>query len=228
MGWKTEGKQNFDTWDDKEYCEMLKKRWGPYEDFENDPRQKKIIARQPIIAALKELLVSLPEKPKVLEVGCGCGNWLWVIKDYVKESIGLDPSEHMRCITKNEFAKRKTSVEVIDGTCWKISLKDNEVDVSFQIDVCMHVGGSWESIKEMLRVSSKAILFTGPSFEAWKDKMNYKVRKIADHGMYWGVSYILLEQELAKLSERKAIRSWYYLDREPTDIYKHRILVVEK
>jgi len=227
MNWKTKGKQNFDVWDDQEYCEMLKQRWGPYEDFENDPRQKKAIAREPIIIALKELLGKFPES-KVLEVGCGCGNWLWVIKDYVKDLIGIDPSEHMRQITRKEFAKRNKDITVFNGSCWETDFGNNTVDISFQIDVCMHVGGSWESIKEMLRVSSKAILFTGPSFEAWKDKMNYKVRKIADHGMYWGVSYILLEHELAKLLESGIINSWYYLDREPTDIYKHRILVVEK
>lgn len=229
MSWQKEGKQEFDLWESVEYCKMLQKRWGTYEEFENTPIEKRKRARQPIIDALRATINLKFKQPiDILEVGCGCGNWLWIIREYAKRLIGLDSSEMMLSITHEELNKRGVEVEVIKGTCWKIPLEDNSVDFSFQIDVCMHVGGSWESIKEMLRVTRQVVLFTGPSFESWKQVMNYKVRKLADHGMYWGVSHILLDKELSELQQQGKIAGWYYLPREVTEIYKHRILVVER
>jgi ubiquinone/menaquinone biosynthesis C-methylase UbiE len=250
-------RQQFDHWDSVEYCKKLQARWGSYENFEMDKHAKKYKERQTVIKALKLFLIRAagccgtlmgeggpwnPEKSEeenlleadpmgfisILEVGCGCGNWLWIAKYYSNKLIGLDYSKHMRRITRKEFAKRNRKVETIGGTCWDIPLKDNEVDVSFQIDVCMHVGGSWDSIKEMIRVSRRGVFFTGPSFEPWTDDvMDHKVRKLSDHGMYWGVSYKLVNKKLDELKEAGKIRSYHYEYREPTDVYKHKILVVE-
>ena len=87
----------------------------------------------------------------------------------------------------------------------------------------MHIGGSWKSLKEMIRVAKKYIVFTGPSFDIFKDVMDKKIK-----GMSWAVSICLLEKELNKMIDNGYIKNYTWKDRKQTKVYKHRVLVMEK
>lgn len=217
-----EDRQQFRMWKNPKQCERLLKRWGSYETFLDKEKKK------PVFAALSELMKHFKFlKPTVLEVGCGCGHWLWQLHKMGISVIGQDYSEAMQLLTMEEFAKRNVTIDVYGGSCWDLPLVDDAVDISFQIDVCMHVGGSWESIREMLRVSQKAVFFTGPSFEEWKEKFDRKIGSKSSEPS-WGISRPLLEEKLIKLKQKGGITNFYYRNRPPTDTYKHRILIIEK
>ncbi len=87
----------------------------------------------------------------------------------------------------------------------------------------MHVGGSCDAIKEMIRVSNKYVVFTGPSFESFTNEMDRRIG-----GKSWAVSVPLLEKELINLIKNSTIKSYIYVDRPKSPTYNHRILVVEK
>lgn len=210
-----------DFWLSEELCAKLKKRWGAYQEFEHKKSKK------PLIGILREVIKRFSE-PTVLEVGCGGGHFLWVVRSYAKRLIGVDSSPCMLNMTSESFAKEGIhNVGLRHGTCWNLPFASNSIDVVFQIDVCMHVGGSWNSIKEMLRVARKAIFFTGPSFEMEQRRLDEKKNLF---GMSWGVSQPLLEHNLLQLYRRKPgrILNCRFLDRPSTKTYKHKILVVEK
>ena len=226
-------------WNTQEFCESLKKRWGPYWKFGKDK------LKQPIIKELTDLILRL-HKPVVfhkknsqkiknmnaaiiLEVGCGCGHYMWMIRRMVGELIGIDTStwmldytEQMFRVTDKNALKYRAKTKLMFGSCWQIPLPDNSVDISYQVDVCMHVGGSWKSLMEMIRVSRKAVFFTGPSFEH-RRRMNTRIGP-----MSWAISSHLLEKELMKLLKDKKIKNAYYRPRASTKTYNHRILVIEK
>jgi len=213
---KNRQEKHMPPWDNLRKCESLQKRWGSYGNF-LDKKKKR-----PVFAALTEL-IKKHKKPTVLEVGCGCGHWLWLIHQMGVSVIGQDYSKYMRRITIREFAKRNVAIKVRCGLCWDLPFDDDSVDISFQIDVCMHIGGSWKSIQEMLRVSRKAVFFTGPSFEEYGIKLD---RRKASNS--WGVNKILLEKKLAVLKQEGKIAKFYYRSRPSTSKYNHRILIIEK
>lgn len=206
------------TWDKKEKCNSLQKRWGDYDTF---PIKKNKFA---IIDVLKDISINkLNNQGSFLEVGCGAGHFLWKIKNNVSKMVALDYSPHMIEIITKQFKDINTPLEVLNASCWNIPLKKKYVDVSYQIDVCMHVGGSWQSIKEMIRVSKKYIIFTGPSFEDFDDEID-KMK----YSMSWSISISLLEEKLDNMIKNNIIKKYTYKHRNSTNTYKHRILVIER
>ena len=226
-------------WNEQEFCESLKKRWGPYWRFGKDK------LKRPIIKALTNFIlkhhppktfhkkhskvVKRVEAGTILEVGCGCGHFMWMIRRLAGELIGLDSSTWMldyteqmfRATDKNPY-KFRAKTKLMFGSCWQIPLPNESVDLAYQVDVCMHVGGSLRSIKEMLRVSRNAIFFTGPSFESDR-RMDRRIGP-----MSWAVSAPLLEKKLMEYKKAGKIKNVYYMPRISTKTYNHKILVIEK
>lgn len=213
---------NLSQWDSKKKCKSLQKKWGDYDKFAQEANSKN---KWEALEILKNLITKQSDLPKVLDVGCGTGHYMWAIQDTVSKLIGLDFSPAMLSLTKKQFKGTGRKIKLIHSTCWNIPLPDNYVDISFQIDVCMHVGGSWKSIIEMIRVSSKAVLFTGPSFITNFDteKMNEKFGTKS-----FAINSTLLAQRLNQLIDDGEIKSFQFIKREPTEAYNHRMLIVEK
>lgn len=216
-------KQQSDTWLNPDKCKLLQEKWGNYNSFALCPNKEN---KKEIIKVLKKIISTFgAEKPSVLDVGCGSGHFMWAIKDKISRLIGLDFSPEMLKLTKKQFALTKPSPELIHASCWNIPLLDNYVDVVYQVDVAMHVGGSWQTIQEMLRVCKKFIVFTGPSFDAnLTDTMDKKMGS----GKRWAVSLPLLNHELKKLKAVGKIKAYDFKKRDATQVYDHKILVIEK
>ena len=209
-------------------------RWGPYHKFA--ARKDKAQVVKELLAFVRGGETKLWKKgvkpPTVLEVGCGCGHFLWVLRNQVDKLMGMDTSTHMLDFTEQTFRERKLQPKMREaeinlryGSVWNTQLKENSVDLVYQIDVCMHVGGSWRSIKEMLRVAKKGILFTGPSFEP---EQRFMDERIAGKKMSWGICAPWMEHRLMQWMRMGKIKTFYYRDREDSQTYKHRILIVEK
>lgn len=210
-----------ERWLDAPKCKTLQKKWGlDYDEFVRNPNRENKVE---IIKALNDIVSKIGSDCTVLEVGCGAGHFLWVVKDKVRKLIGLDFSPHMLQLTKKQFSKIGMKLELKQGSCWSLPFPDSYVDFSFNIDVNMHIGGSWEAIKEMIRVSRKCILFTGPSFESFKGSMDKRIR-----GKRWAVNQPYLESTLSKMQREKQITSYSFLKRTPTKWFNHRILIIEK
>lgn len=206
-----EDKMQLEIWNDRDKCLRLLKYWGGYNDVGNDPLRKEFIE------TISELIDGLTKSPvSLLDVGCGTGHNLWPFRDRA-ELTGLDYSEEMINLITEKFKGHNLKVD--QGSCWKLPYKQKVFDIVIQMDVCSHLGGSWESIKEMLRVSKKYVVFTGPSFEDWTDVMDKRI----EEKLSWGVSQPLLERRL----NRRKVR-YYYVPRPQHGNIKHRILVVEK
>lgn len=213
---------NLNQWDSIEKCKSLQQKWGDYDLFAQEANSKNKLE---VLEKLTELIGKQSELPKVLDVGCGTGHYMWAIKDIVSGLTGLDFSPTMLKLTRKQFKKADQKIKLIHSTCWNIPLPDNSVDVSYQVDVCMHVGGSWKSIVEMIRISKEAVLFTGPSFVTDLDskKMDQKFGNKS-----FAVNATKLGKRLNKLIKRNEIKSFQFIKREPTAAYDHRILIIEK
>ena len=208
-------------WDSMEKCKKLQNKWGDYNSFSEDPNKSNKIV---IINELKRVCGIIGKESSVLEVGCGAGHFMWVIKDLVKENHGMDYSKPMLTLTKEQFEKNNYKVFLKQGSCWNLPYNDNSFDFVFQVDVCMHIGGSWESIKEMIRVSKRFVFFTGPSFENFIDMINKKI----SGGKRWSISVPLLKRELEIMKKKEIIKEYKFFYREPTKYYNHKILIIEK
>jgi glycosyltransferase involved in cell wall biosynthesis len=217
---KNRRSQQSDIWLNGGKCRQLQAKWGDYDEFHLNPRKNK----GEIIKVLRKTIGKFAEKPTVLEVGCGAGHFLWAIRTKVKKLVALDYSPGMLFLTQEQFEDENIPLETVHASCWKTTLPDNSVDVAYQVDVCMHIGGSWKSIVEMLRVSKRFVIFTGPSFEPEQREMD----KNLGTGKRWGISLPLLKNELAALKATGKIKSYSLKHRTDTANYKHKILFIEK
>ena len=212
-------KMQLKEWDSKERSKQLQEYWGNYDQVETNS------SRQGFVREVNKMISFAGEEElSILDVGCGAGHNLWVWKDKNCKLIGLEYSEPMLELTRREFQEIGKEIELIRGSCWDIPKKDNSVDIVVQMDVCIHLGGMWESILEMLRVAKSYVLFTGSSFEYWDDRLEKRIRgKLA-----WGVSTSLLEEKLTQEIDKGNIVNFRYLERPNWSGFKHRILVIKK
>lgn len=212
------------VWKKKEKCLNLQKKFGGYGHFENNPENNEIINnRQSVYFCVKDILIG--NNYSLLEVGCGSGHFLWALKDFAGEIYGLDYSEHMIELCKEQFDSVNEKVNLKRGTCWELPYLDKTFDVSLQCDVCRHVGGCWASLLEQIRVSKKYVVFSGPSFESWG--MEAPFEKEFSRLMF-GINIDKFNYELDKMKRNRRISNYYYLDRpNKKDRIKRKILVVE-
>lgn len=215
-------RNQWEGWLNKEKCERLLKRWGSYEEFTkfDNPKNKN---KKEFVDALFQVIGKCKGRPTITEIGCGTGHFLWAIKDKVASMTGVDYSIHMLELCKNQFDKAGRQIELLEGSCWDIPLEPNYSTIVFMIDVTMHIGGTWPALKEMIRVAKKYVLLTGPSFENFDDTMEKQKDKIS-----WAISLPLLKKELKILRKSHAITGYEFLERPKTNVYNHKILVIEK
>lgn len=211
------------VWHDSNNCKRLQKRFGDYDAYKKNMGNKHNINKVAIFELMYKIFKDYDEKATLLEVGCGPGHFLWSFKDHVSKLIGLDYSPYMIELAKKQLNKTDVESEFINASCWDIPLSDGSIDIVLQVDVCMHIGGSWDSIKEMIRVSRKHVVFTGPSFENFSDVMDKQIGKIS-----WAVSIPLLKRELDSLLLAGKIKEYSFLERPVSEVYNHKILFIKK
>lgn len=217
-------KQN-PVWKKEEKCLNLQKKFGDYDDFEENKSNNQIIAnRQCVYFTVKDILKD--NDYTLLEVGPGPGHFLWALKDFAKEVHGLEYSNEMINLCEKQFSNNGKKVYLKQGTCISLPYEDDTFDVSLQCDVTRHVGGCWESILEQIRVTKKYIVYSGPSFEHWgaDARMEKELSKLL-----FGLNVDRLNINLKKLKKRGVIKKFYYKNRpNKKDILERKILVIER
>lgn len=105
-------------------------------------------------------LVALATTSKVLEIGCGTGNYTWAIAARTGAScIGVDPSREMLRIARGNSAypeqgrgPTEINVTFLKGAAEDLPLPDRTFDLAFSVDVIHHVQRRDEAAREAFRV----------------------------------------------------------------------------
>ena len=109
---------------------------------------------------LRRLTAGLGPTAKVLEVGCGTGNYLIAIRELVGCSCwGIDPSMEMLA----QARARSGQVQLLQGRAEQLEFPDGQFDFVFSVNVIHHVGDRGRSFREawrMLRHGGRACTVT--------------------------------------------------------------------
>jgi len=98
---------------------------------------------------LRRLIDGLGPADKVLEVGCGTGNYLIAIRELVGCSgWGIDPSTEMLA----QARARSGQVQLLQGKAEQLEFPDGHFDFVFSVNVIHHVGDRGRSFREAVRV----------------------------------------------------------------------------
>jgi ubiquinone/menaquinone biosynthesis C-methylase UbiE len=98
---------------------------------------------------LRRLSAACGHDARVLEVGCGTGNYVGAILRTVGcECIGLDPAPKMLA----KLVEHSPSVATIVGSAEGLPLPDQSVDFIFSVDVIHHVDNRALAFREAFRV----------------------------------------------------------------------------
>ena len=98
---------------------------------------------------LRRLTAGLGPTAKVLEVGCGTGNYLIAIRELVGCSCwGIDPSMEMLA----QARARSGQVQLLQGKAEQLEFPDGQFDFVFSVNVIHHVGDRGRSFREAWRM----------------------------------------------------------------------------
>lgn len=96
-----------------------------------------------------QLCAALGANSRVLELGCGTGNYLSAIREASGcECTGVDPSPEMLA----KLRARNLPVRVIEGRAERLAFPDAELDLVYSVDVIHHVGDRSAAFGETFRV----------------------------------------------------------------------------
>lgn len=110
----------------------------------------------------------LPDRAKVLDIGCGDG----AISRFI---MNLKPGINIQGVEVLERPNCKIECQLFDGI--NIPMDDNEVDVSMLVDVLHHEAEFDKLLKEACRVSSKYVLIKD---HIYKSKLDFQILKLMD------------------------------------------------
>ena len=100
----------------------------------------------PRVVAL--LASGLRPESRVLEIGCGTGNYLAALHDSIGcECVGLDPSPEML----SQLRMRDLPIRAIEGRAEQMELLEGEFDLVYSVDVIHHVDDRDAAFREAYR-----------------------------------------------------------------------------
>jgi SAM-dependent methyltransferase len=98
---------------------------------------------------LWRLVDGLDPAARVLEVGCGTGNYVREIQRLVGcECTGIDPSTQML----DKLRARGGQVRVLECAAERLGLASDTFDLAFSVDVVHHIGDRMSAFREAFRV----------------------------------------------------------------------------
>jgi ubiquinone/menaquinone biosynthesis C-methylase UbiE len=113
---------------------------------------------------LKDLLLSLKihRNSLVIDVGCGVGSNLTLLKSMGFEMIGIDSE-----IYSLSFAKKIPEVSLINGDLLRLPIKSNSIGLIIATDILEHLNEDTIGIKEIHRVLAHRgmVVLTVPAFK---------------------------------------------------------------
>ena len=118
------------------------KEQSPREHF-----QDRIKTLQQIV---KRLSSYLNPNMRVLEIGCGCGELLYLIKDHVKEVVGVEINESFV-----EFINNELGIEAYSEDINKMNLDDRVFDIVICVMTLDHMPNPFEALNSMKSLMAK-------------------------------------------------------------------------
>jgi len=138
----------------KEHFSGSSKHWDSlYSDSdEKQPFTKFELRRR------KEIVVNFIEKinsekiNRVLDLGCGAGQYLVQLSSMDFECFGVDVSEEMLKLTREKFiSHRIKDVTLINSDCYELPIEDNYFDLILCIGVLEYLDNETQALLEILR-----------------------------------------------------------------------------
>jgi len=111
-------------------------------------------ARRQLFKTFQE--ISLPEKARILDVGCGSGTLAHFWKEYRYDVIGLDISDKSLEIT------RRKGVAVVRGDATRLPFNDGSFDLVYSDGLLEHFIKPNPILEEIFRVGKKYIITLVP------------------------------------------------------------------
>jgi len=102
---------------------------------------------------LKIFNKNVKNKPRILDIGCGPGEYCNLISNKCNKVIGIDFSNEIINIAKKN--KKEKNIEYIKGTIKNLDFKDNSFDIASSIGLFQCIEKYKKAIKEMDRVTKK-------------------------------------------------------------------------
>ncbi len=162
---------------------------GNYEKYMSKNPLKKIMVQklnEKILDAVKSLSQS---NDKILDAGCGEGFISSILHANLKTAVvtGLEIT-HEAVLKAREL---NPDIEFLQGSVYEVPFDDESFDISVCTEVLEHLESPEKAIKELLRVSRKAVIFTVPN-EPWFCMGNllslknvYRLGNPIDHIQHW-------------------------------------------
>ena len=109
-----------------------------------------LYGRKKIDDLLSPWLRSLPKGAQVLDVGCGTGEQVRLMRELGLDVVGLEPAPAMR----RKAIENNPETEIVDGSITEIPFDDDSFDAVVSIEVLryLHHADVEKAYKEMLRV----------------------------------------------------------------------------
>jgi ubiquinone/menaquinone biosynthesis C-methylase UbiE len=130
-----------------------------------------LIKKYPSLNKKISLIMKLPKKAKLLDVGCGLGTFLKYVH-YIRPDIELYGVD----ITNNLKSKLPKFINFKSASGDKLSFKDSVFDLVISQHVLEHVLNPEDFIKEFKRVTKKYIIIVTPNYKnlfLWDSKNFY-------------------------------------------------------
>ncbi len=130
-----------------------------YKDFGNEPRIRPSLIARPIAYLLfplwKRSYYSLPKinfpkyvsRGKALDIGCGSGYYIWILRNLGWEVYGVEPSENAA-----NKGREKFGLDIRTGTLFDHKFPDNYFHFITMTHVLEHIHNPVETMKEVKRI----------------------------------------------------------------------------
>jgi methionine biosynthesis protein MetW len=147
----------------------------------------------------------------VLDIGCGDGLLLSMLKNNVSEGIDISEEGVKKCLEKGMKAT------LCDFSKDKLPFEDNAFDYVVMLDVLEHVYAPQELLEEARRVSKRYIVISVPNFSSLPARIQMLLGKVPENNtpqkghIYWFNLRVLcgmLEENDLKIVEMKMNTFW--------------------
>ena len=165
-----------------------KRAIGKFPEMETSKAMAKII---------KKILIN---EDKILDVGCGSGHFLRSLRRIIKKNFlytGIDPYEIFLKKAKLAWKKDKNA-NFIKGNIYNLPIKKNKFDISYSSNVFIHLNDIEKPLKELFRVTKKAIIIRTVLYE-----VSYKIQLVYNN-KWWKNINVKPENEFDKKGNPRA------------------------